>query len=266
MIQRYLKHSLGEPCPRSLLCLFFLLERATCALVILHSSETGRIRFRRVRTCKVSNAKLSEFFLLSPSSGERAQWVPLSLVFVCTSELTEFLAELTEFAAELSEFSPPKQYPRNSIPPVSYFFLSGHPKHLLRQKFPSKGKLGILSLRGKIFPLRDDFPLKIASPFPRNGLLPMKWRAWEKVAFMAWAKMYAFPPRGKIDLKHFLGLKRCHGNFLGSKTPSKRGKLFYLQLELFCLQLSFFAYSPSRPLLDALSHCKQKSSNCKQKS
>ena len=41
------------------------------------------------------------------------------------------------------------------------------------------------------------------------------------------------------------------------------GKLFYLQLELFCLRLSFFAYSPLRPFLDALSHCKQKSSNCK---
>ena len=36
------------------------------------------------------------------------------------------------------------------------------------------------------------------------------------------------------------------------------GKLFYLQLELFCLQLSFFAYSPLRPLLETLSHCKQK--------
>ena len=55
----------------------------------------------------------------SLSSGERTQWVPLSLLFVCQSELTEFLAELTEFAAELSEFSPPKQYSRNSIPPVS---------------------------------------------------------------------------------------------------------------------------------------------------
>ena len=42
--------------------------------------------------------------------------------------------------------------------------------------------------------------------------------------------------------------------------------LFYLQLKLLCIQLSFFAYSPLRPLLDALSHCKQKSSNCKQKS
>ena len=30
------------------------------------------------------------------------------------------------------------------------------------------------------------------------------------------------------------------------------GKLFYSQLELFCLQLSFFAYSPERLLLDAL--------------
>ena len=39
------------------------------------------------------------------------------------------------------------------------------------------------------------------------------------------------------------------------------GKLFYFQLELFCLQLSFFTYSPLRPLLDALSHCKQKSSS-----
>ena len=41
------------------------------------------------------------------------------------------------------------------------------------------------------------------------------------------------------------------------------GKLFYLQLEFFCLQLSFFAYSLLRPFLDALSHCKQKSSPCK---
>ena len=31
----------------------------------------------------------------------------------------------------------------------------------------------------------------------------------------------------------------------------KWGKLFYLQLELFCLELSFFAYSPLRRLLDA---------------
>ena len=39
---------------------------------------------------------------------------------MCKSELAEFLAELTEFAAKLSEFSLPKQYSRNSIPPVPY--------------------------------------------------------------------------------------------------------------------------------------------------
>ena len=67
----------------------------------------------------VSNTELSEFFWGSPSSGERTQWVPLSLLFVCQSELTEFFAELTEFAVKLSEFSSPKEYSRNSIPPVS---------------------------------------------------------------------------------------------------------------------------------------------------
>ena len=43
---------------------------------------------------------------------ERAQRVPLSLLFVCESGLTEF-------AAELSEFSLPEQCSGNSIPPVS---------------------------------------------------------------------------------------------------------------------------------------------------
>ena len=58
-------------------------------------------------------------FWLSPSSRERAQWVPLSLLFVCQSEFTEFFVELTEFSAELSEFSLPKQYSWNCIPPIS---------------------------------------------------------------------------------------------------------------------------------------------------
>ena len=43
------------------------------------------------------------------------------------------------------------------------------------------------------------------------------------------------------------------------------GKFVDSQLEFFCLQLSFFAYSLLRPLfLDALSHCKWKSFSCKQ--
>ena len=39
----------------------------------------------------------------SLSSGKRTQWVPLSLLFVCQSELIEFFAELTEFVPKLSE-------------------------------------------------------------------------------------------------------------------------------------------------------------------
>ena len=62
-------------------------------------------------------------FLGSLSSGEPTQWVPLSLLFVRQGELTEFFAELTEFAVKLSEFSSPKQYSRNSIPPVPYIHL-----------------------------------------------------------------------------------------------------------------------------------------------
>ena len=42
-------------------------------------------------------------FWPSPSSGERTQWVPLSLLFVCQSELTEFFAEVTEFTVKLRE-------------------------------------------------------------------------------------------------------------------------------------------------------------------
>ena len=57
------------------------------------------------------------------------------LLFVCQSELTEFLAELTEFAAELSEFSLPTQCSRNSIPPV--------PKISFRTGNEALQKLGI---------------------------------------------------------------------------------------------------------------------------
>ena len=42
------------------------------------------------------------------------------------------------------------------------------------------------------------------------------------------------------------------------QSKTKRGSFFTYSWSFFCLQLSFFAYSPLRPLLDALSHCKQK--------
>ena len=68
----------------------------------------------------VSNTELSEFFGAHRVLGSELSEFLFSLLLVCQSELTEFFAELTEFAPKLSEFSPPKQYARNSIPPVSY--------------------------------------------------------------------------------------------------------------------------------------------------
>ena len=83
------------------------------------SSETGRIRFLG---STVSSTKLSD--LLGPHSihsapQRRGKTVPLGLVFVCQSELTEFLAELNAFGAELSQFSLSKLDSPNSHPPVS---------------------------------------------------------------------------------------------------------------------------------------------------
>ena len=79
-----------------------------------YNSETGRIRFRGVRFQTPNSLSFS-----GHTEFRGANSVSLSLLFVCKRELTEFVAELTEFAAELSEFSSPKQYSRNSIPPVS---------------------------------------------------------------------------------------------------------------------------------------------------
>ena len=67
------------------------------------------------------SAQLSEFFGGSLSFGERTQWVPLGLLFVCQSELAEFSQNspsLPRNSVRLSEFSSLKQYSRNSIPPV----------------------------------------------------------------------------------------------------------------------------------------------------
>ena len=69
--------------------------------------ETGQIRFQRDG---FKHRALWVFWASTSSGGGQTQWVPLSLFFVCQSELTQFFSELTEFAAELSEFSLPKQY------------------------------------------------------------------------------------------------------------------------------------------------------------
>ena len=80
-------------------------------------TQFGDGRLRRVRFQTPSSVS---FLALTEFRGE-SQRVPLSLLFVCPSELTEIVAELTEFGAELSELSLPKlergektPYPKNS--------------------------------------------------------------------------------------------------------------------------------------------------------
>ena len=76
---------------------------------------------------------------------------------------------------------------------------------------------------------------------------------------------FSFPPLALANGEQFHHEMEYFSEFqlFFPGEPRGMGKLFYLQLELFYLQLSFFAYSPLRPLLETLSHCKQKSSNCK---
>ena len=59
---------------------------------------TGKGTGTSTRT-RLSKLRFSDL----PSSFSPKFQAPLSLLFVCQGELTEFFAELTEFAAELSE-------------------------------------------------------------------------------------------------------------------------------------------------------------------
>ena len=49
--------------------------------------------------------------------------------------------------------------------------------------------------------------------------------------------------------------------FVASPSQKSAPSIVLSKLELFCLQSSFFAYSPLTCFLDALSHCKQKRSS-----
>ena len=86
-----------------------------------------------------------------------------------------------------------------------------YPKHLLRQNFPSEGKLGEFSLRGNIFPLRDNFPLPMAFPFPQNAQFSLEMKGLRKRSFYGLRENWWLSPRGKIYLKPFFCLKRCYG-------------------------------------------------------
>ena len=133
----------------------------------------------------------------------------------------------------------------------------------------ARGLYSLLREYRKIF-LRDHF--RILAKFLREfisvridvALVFASARIQEDISgelFMCWFRARGYFLDNPCPL--ITGVQLHPVNFEGLKADKKSGKLFYLQLELFCLQLSFFAYSPLRPLLGALSHCEQKSSNCK---
>ena len=86
---------------------------------LLLNSAVFRNGPNTVSESTVSNSELSEFFGPHRVPGSELSEF-LSAYYLCVSPNSpSFFAELTEFAAKLSEFSLPKQYSRNSIPPVS---------------------------------------------------------------------------------------------------------------------------------------------------
>ena len=88
-----------------------------------------------------------------------------------------------------------------------------HPKHLLRHDLLSEGKLDELSLRGTIFSPRDNFPLKIAFPFPSKWPVFHETKGLRKRRFYGLREDFWLSPRGKIYLKPLFCLKRCYGHF-----------------------------------------------------
>ena len=75
----------------------------------------------------------------SLSSGERTQWVPLSLLFVCPKRTHRVFRRTHRVCPQIqwvlfSETVLSKQYSRNSIPPVSYFSGSAKMGETKREK------------------------------------------------------------------------------------------------------------------------------------
>ena len=103
-------------------------------------------------------------------------------------------------------------FPKNDIWPIGFKLPwapeTHYPKHLLRQNFPSKRKLGEFSLKGKIFPLRDNFPLKIAFPFPPNGQFSHEMKGLRKRSFYGLREsLWLSPARENLPQAIFLPQK-----------------------------------------------------------
>ena len=102
--------------------------------------------------------------------------------------------------------------------------------HLLRRNVPFKGKLGEFSLWGKIFPLKDYFPLKIASLSLEMANFPVKWRVWEKGVFYGLGEnLWLSPARENLPQAIFFASKDVMGKkvFLCSKKVLRRKKAFW---------------------------------------
>ena len=126
---------------------------------------------------------------------------------------------------------------------------------------PNFSRSSRASFRGKQRPEKNHQK----SPQFFNANFPGKFEEKIHKSFLESGQSNTFPsaPDSIFEsVKRTLSYPRsCHPVKHNSRMGG--GKFFYLQLELFCSQLSFFAFSPWRRLLDARSHCKQKNSNCK---
>ena len=123
----------------------------------------------------------------------------------------------------------------------SFLFLMPCPPHPFRGQFSSRKS-----------------PLSGSSRSTLSGREKATCRGWVLETVLD-----GVAPQEKKEDPFFSRARKVSQELEPKVNTVKRGKLFYLQLEFFFLQSSFFAYSPLRPLLDALFHCKQKSSNCK---
>ena len=100
------------------------LDPSRCCLEMSHRHFFGNGP-NTVSESTVSNAELSEHFRGSLSSGERAQWVPLSLLVGVPKRTHRVFFRRAHRVCRKTRWGSVsslllKQYSRNSIPPVSY--------------------------------------------------------------------------------------------------------------------------------------------------
>ena len=153
-------------------------------------------------------------------------WDPCSSQTHCTPHMLRMLRPLAAFKTTQAQGAPKGRQQKGETGPETHIFADFCRFSLI---FGSLCNLGVADLRRKPQETAD-FRRK-PQTFAETGfshLLSPFWRA---------------PTSPNLS-------KLC------SEDCFSRGKIVYLQLERFCLQLSFSAYSPCKCLLDAFSHCR----------